>query len=525
MSRFCNRQVGWVTRPFGLLVLTLTLTLAAAATVTAQSQEPVDLDAIYRIKAEGFQRSQILETLEYLTDVHGPRLTGSPNTRAAADYAMAKLREWGMETVKLEQFPFGRGWANDRTVALGVTPQAFPIIAYAKAWTPGTPGLVRAEATLAVIRSEENFEEHRGTLRGKAVLTQPAPRVEALFEPPGRRFTDDDLADLAMQPDPSRPARRFRRGNREFTAKRMQFFLDEGVVALIEPGTGRGDSGSVRVGSGGSRDPDDPPVPPQLVFASEHYGRIARMLDKDISVTLELDIQNQFYDDTLDSFNIVAELPGTDKPDEVVMLGAHFDSWHAGTGATDNAAGSAVMLEAIRILAATGLDLKRTVRLALWTGEEQGLLGSRAYVKAHFGDRETMALEPEHATLSGYFNLDNGTGAIRGVYLQGHESIAPIFDAWMQPFANIGMTTLAIRNTGGTDHLSFNAVGLPGFQFIQDPVEYGSRSHHSNLDLYERIQPADMMQNAVIVASFVYHAATRDGLLPRKPLPEPQESR
>ena len=521
MAKFCRRQVGWATRAVGLLVVAL----VATAVVTAQSQEPVDLDAIYRIKAEGFQRSQILETLEYLTDVHGPRLTGSPNARAAADYTMERLRAWGMETVKLERFPFGRGWSNDRTVALGLSPQAFPIIAYAKAWTPGTRGLVRAEATLAIIRNEADFEEYRGTLGGKAVLTQPVPRVTALFEPPGRRFTDDDLADLAMQPDPSRAGRRFGRGNREFANTRMQFFLDEGVAALIEPGTGRGDSGSVRVGSGGSRDPDDPPVAPQLVFATEHYGRIARMLEKEIPVTLELDVQNQFHDETLDSFNIVVELPGTDKANEVVMLGAHFDSWHAGTGATDNAAGSAVMLEAIRILAATGLELNRTVRLALWTGEEQGLLGSRAYVKEHFADRETMSLESEHATLSGYFNLDNGTGAIRGVYLQGNEAIAPVFDAWMQPFANIGMTTLAIRNTGGTDHLAFDAVGLPGFQFIQDPVEYGSRSHHSNLDLYERIQPADMMQNAVIVASFVYHAATREELLPRKPLPEAQESR
>jgi Zn-dependent M28 family amino/carboxypeptidase len=244
------------------------------------------------------------------------------------------------------------------------------------------------------------------------------------------------------------------------------------------------------------------------------------MLEKEIPVTLELDVQNQFYDDTLDSFNIVAELPGTERADEVVMLGAHFDSWHAGTGATDNASGSAVMLEAIRILAATRLELRRTVRLALWTGEEQGLIGSRAYVRQHFGDRDTMVLEPEHAKLSGYFNLDNGTGAIRGVYLQGNEAIAPLFEAWMEPFANLGMTTLAIRNTGGTDHLSFDAVGLPGFQFIQDPVEYGTRTHHTNLDLYERIQPADMMQNAVIVASFVYHAANRDAPLPRKPLPE-----
>jgi Zn-dependent M28 family amino/carboxypeptidase len=234
---------------------------------------------------------------------------------------------------------------------------------------------------------------------------------------------------------------------------------------------------------------------------------------------MQLDIQNRFYDDNLNSFNVVAEIPGTDKADELVMLGGHFDSWHGGTGATDNAAGSAVMLEAVRILKATGLKLRRTVRIALWTGEEQGLLGSRAYVKDHFGDPATMQLKPEHALVSGYFNVDNGTGRIRGVYLQGNEAVAPIFERWMEPFHNLGMTALTIRNTGGTDHLSYDAVGLPGFQFIQDPVEYGTRTHHSNMDLYERIQPFDMMENAVIVATFVYQTATRDEKLPRKPLP------
>jgi len=232
-----------------------------------------------------------------------------------------------------------------------------------------------------------------------------------------------------------------------------------------------------------------------------------------------------FYDGDLNSFNIVGEIPGTDKTDEVVMLGAHFDPWHTGTGATDNAAGSAVMLEAMRILKATHVRLRRTVRLGLWTGEEEGLLGSRAYVTQHFADRADMQLKPDHPKFVGYFNLDNGTGAIRGVYLQGNEAVAPIFQAWMQPFKNLGMTTLSIRNTGGTDHLSFDAVGLPGFQFIQDPVEYNSRTHHSNMDVYERIQAPDMMKNAVIVASFVYLTANRDEKLPRKPLPAPQPPR
>jgi Zn-dependent M28 family amino/carboxypeptidase len=238
-----------------------------------------------------------------------------------------------------------------------------------------------------------------------------------------------------------------------------------------------------------------------------------------------MDIENKFYDGDLNSFNIIAEIPGSDKADELVMLGAHFDSWHTGTGATDNAAGSAVMLEAMRILKTTGLKMRRTVRLGLWTGEEEGLLGSRAYATQHFADRTDMKLKPEHSKLSGYFNVDNGTGAIRGVYLQGNEAIAPVFQAWMQPLKSLGMTTLSIRGTGGTDHLSFDAVGLPGFQFIQDPVEYNTRTHHSNMDVYERIQAPDMMKNAVIVASFVYLAANRDDKLPRKPLPAPQPAR
>jgi Zn-dependent M28 family amino/carboxypeptidase len=265
----------------------------------------------------------------------------------------------------------------------------------------------------------------------------------------------------------------------------------------------------------------DAPVPTQIVLAVEHYGRIVRTLEKDLPVTLEVNIENAFHDDNPNAFTIVGEIPGSDRADEIVMLGAHFDSWHTGTGATDNAAGAAVMLEVMRILEATGLRMRRTVRIGLWTGEEQGLQGSRAYVTEHFADRQTMALKPEHRRLSAYFNLDNGTGAVRGVYLQGNEAVAPIFREWMAPFANLGMTTLAIRGTGGTDHTSFDAVGLPGFQFIQDPLEYDSRTHHSNMDVYERVQREDLIKNAAIIASFVYHTANRDELLPRKPLPAP----
>jgi Zn-dependent M28 family amino/carboxypeptidase len=278
----------------------------------------------------------------------------------------------------------------------------------------------------------------------------------------------------------------------------------------------------VFVQSGGSRNPQDPPTIPQFVLAAEHYNRLVRILEKQIPVTLEFDVRNTFHDADQTAFNVIGEIDGSDRAHELVMIGAHFDSWHAGTGATDNAAGVAVVMEAMRILKTTGAGLRRTVRVALWTGEEHGLLGSRAYVDRHFADRATMALKPDHARLSGYFNVDNGTGAIRGLYLQRNEAIAPVFRAWMEPFHNLGMTTLTIRNTGGTDHQAFDAVGLPGFQFIQDDIEYDSRTHHSSMDEFDRIQAADLMQNAVIVAAFAYHSANRDALLPRKPLPRPQ---
>ncbi len=504
----------------------LGLPLAAEWPVT----EKLDLDAVYKIKEEGLQpqRSKVMEIESYLTDVYGPRLTGSPDTREAAEWAMKTMKEWGLANVHLESWQFGRGWQSRRFMANAVTPRAYPLIAYPKAWTPGTNGPVTAEAVLADIQNEKDLDAWRGKLRGKFVLTTPMRAVEAHFTPLGHRYTDAELVDLSKQPPAI--AGRGRGGpaavaafqaQQQFQTKKMQFFVDEGVAALVDPSF-RGDGGTVFVQGGGPRDPKQPPVAAQVVLAIEHYGRIARTLEKNIPVTLQMDIDNAFYDTDPASFNIVGEIAGSDKADELVMLGAHFDSWHGGTGATDNAAGSAVMLEAMRILKQSGLKLRRTVRIGLWTGEEQGLLGSREYVKEHFADPAVMQLKPEHAKLSGYFNVDNGTGTIRGVYLQGNEAVAPIFTAWMEPFHNLGMTTLTIRNTGGTDHQAYDAVGLPGFQFIQDEVEYDTRTHHSNMDVYERIQADDMMHNAVIVASFAYHTANRDEKLPRKPLPKPQ---
>jgi carboxypeptidase Q len=487
--------------------------------------EKLDLDAIYRIKEEGLQRSKVMEIESYLTDVYGPRLTGSPNMKEAADWAQKTMKDWGLANVHLESWPFGRGWQNQLFVAMAMTPRAYPLIAYPKAWTPGTNGPVTGEAVIAVINEEKDFATFRGKLRGKFVLGTAMRDVPAHFEAPGRRYTEAELADLSKQPEASgRGGRGGRGGNfqavQDFNKKKTQFWIDEGIAALLD--ISRGDGGTLFVQGGGSRDPKDPPSPPQVVIAVEQYGRIVRTLEKKIPVTLSMNIDNKFYDADLNSFNVVGELPGTDKADEVVMIGAHFDSWHTGTGATDNAAGSAIMMEAMRLLKTTGVKLRRTVRIGLWGGEEEGLLGSKEYVKAHYGDPATMQLKPEHAKLAGYFNVDNGTGLIRGVYLQGNEAVAPIFQQWMEPFKNMGMTTLTIRNTGGTDHLSYDAVGLSGFQFIQDEVEYNARTHHSNMDVYERIQANDMMRNAVIVASFVMNTANRDEKLPRKPLPTPQ---
>jgi carboxypeptidase Q len=515
---------------------TLALALTFAPIAAQMAQERVDLDAIYKIKQEGFQRSQVMDITSWLTDVYGPRLTNSPGFRKAGEWAVKEMTSWGLANARLDTWPapFGRGWSNDQFLIQATTPGGtFPIHGMSTAWTPGTDGKVEGEAVHAVIETPEDFARYKGQLRGKFVLTQALREVTPMWDPIARRFTDEQLAEMQRE---TRAAARGRaggpgrqggpgggRGNTmSFAQQRTQFFKDEGALALVSAAN-RSDSGNILLGgASANRAPDATDLGlPQIAIAIEHYGRIARTLERQMPVTIEAHIVNTFHDDT-SSFNVIAEIPGSDRPDEIVMLGAHFDSWHGGTGATDNAAGSAVMMEAMRILKATGLPLRRTVRIGLWGGEEQGLIGSRHYVTQHFADRTTMALKPAHAKFAAYFNMDNGTGAFRGVYLQGNEAVAPVFEAWMKPFHNLGMTTLTIRDTGGTDHQSFDAVGLPGFQFIQDPVEYSTRTHHTTMDTYERIQEEDMRKNAVIAAAFAYLAANRDQPLPRKPLPSPQ---
>jgi carboxypeptidase Q len=525
---------------FGLALLLVLFGLALA-------EDKADLAAIYKIKDEGLNRSQVMEVLSYITDVYGPRLSGSPNKLKAADWVQQKFREWGLENIHTENYDFGRSWELKKFQAHMVEPVYSPLIAFPKAWTPGTNGLVRGEAIRVEINSEADIEKYRGKLKGMFVLTQPAREVEAHFGPDAKRYTDEDLAEIASMPEP-RQMRRFMRPPGGFPSRALirkinEFYVSEGVAAVLD--TSRGEDGTIFVQSGGDRAKDAPPVPPQVTLAVEHYNRICRILDKKIKVMLEMEVQADFLSQDMNDFNILAELPGTDKKDELVMLGGHFDSWHAGTGATDNAAGCAVAMEAVRILKAAGLKPRRTVRVALWGGEEEGLLGSRAYVNEHFASRPTPpanlergseefmnwmrtqmqtapTLKPEYNKLSAYFNYDNGTGRIRGIYLQGNEELRPIFEAWLAPFKDMGATTLTIRNTGGTDHQSFDGVGLPGFQFIQDEIDYGTRTHHSNMDVYDRIQRGDMMQSAVIMASFVYHTAMRNEMLPHKPMPAPR---
>ena len=519
--------------------------LVALAPLSAQQApaERIDYDAIYKIKDEGFQRSKVMETVSWLTDVYGPRLTNSPGFRKAGEWAVKEMTSWGLVNVKLEPFPFGRGWSNEKFSMTATTPGgSFPVIGMASAWTPGTSGSISADAVFASLASEEDLAQFKGKLQGKVVFTQALRDVPAGWTPPASRHTDKELEDLARETDatprgrfggragaPGRqggPAAAGRGGALPFAQRLAQFLKDEGAVATVTTGT-RGDGGTLFVqgGSAAARQPNADAGLPAVVIAVEHYGRIVRTLQKNVPVKIDLEIRNTFHEGDAASFNVVGEIPGTDKADEVVMLGAHFDSWHGSTGATDNAAGSAVMMEAMRILKQSGLKLRRTVRIALWGGEEQGLIGSREYVTAHFANAADMALKPAHGKFSGYFNVDNGTGAIRGVYLQGNEAVAPIFDAWMKPFHNLGMSTLTIRDTGGTDHQSFDRVGLPGFQFIQDDVEYDTRTHHSNMDSYERVQEEDMRKNAVIVAAFVYNTANREERLPRKPLPAPAAGR
>jgi carboxypeptidase Q len=504
-------------------------------------REKLDLETISRIRYEGFHDSKVMDFATGLMDSIGERLTGSPNMKRANEWTRDQLTAIGLSNSHLEPWgPFGRGWANEYVNVRMTSPDVVTLLAYPKAWTPGTNGVIQGKCVRAVIDDKKDFDKYKGKLTGMIVILGPDADVKPITEAPYKRLTDDDLAKLAeYQIPPDHPAFNFATfvKRQQFVKDLNQFFADEKVLAVIDHSRGTAGGGTVFVQSGGSYKTGETTTVPQLTMASEHWTRIARLLQQKKDVSLELNVTSTFYDNDPMQYDTIAEIPGTDKKDEVVMLGAHLDSWHAGTGATDNGAGTIVMMEAVRILKALNIQPRRTIRIGLWSGEEEGLLGSQGYVQNHFGARPPMdepgmkgmptllrreagdvTVKPEQAKVSAYFNVDNGSGKIRGVHLQENEAVAPIFEAWMKPFHDLGMTTLTMRNTGGTDHLSFDAVGIPGFQFIQDPIEYETRTHHSNMDVYDRLQPDDLKQMAVIVASFVYDAAMRDQMLPRKPI-------
>ena len=536
----------------------------------AQPQPKNSNDPIERIKDEGMNRSQVMQTLSHLTDVIGPRLTASPNLKRANEWTRDKMKEWGLENAHLEAWgPFGRGWTLKSFSAEIVAPQAIPLIAFPKAWSNSTNGPITADVVYVEAREEKDLEKYKGQLRGKIVLGAPIRDLKARFEAPATRMTEKDLLRLADAPDPARVKMggpQAMMGNPQmleliktavFDVKKAKFFLDEGASAILSPSRS-GDGGTIFMEDASvprevkgnapmeqmmnlfmSRtnpwDKENHPNLPQITVAIEHCNRLIRMIQAGQKLTARINLDAQFHTDDLMAYNTIAEIPGTDKKDEIVMVGAHIDSWHSGTGATDNGAGCAAAMEAMRILKALNLQPRRTIRIGLWSGEEQGLFGSRAYVKEHFGSRadanspqaEMAAMmgggpnakinpKPDYEKFSAYFNLDNGTGRIRGVYLQGNEAVRPIFRDWLMPFKDLGATTLTISNTSGTDHLSFDAVGLPGFQFIQDQIEYDSRTHHSNMDVFDRIQADDMKQAATIMAAFLYNTAMRDEKLPRK---------
>lgn len=543
-------------------------------------------DVVAKIKDEGLNRSQVMQTLSYLTDVIGPRLTGSPNLKRANEWTRDTMTKWGLQNAHLEAWgPFGRGWTLERFSAQIIEPQAIPLIAYPKAWSPGWKGVKTGEVIYVDATDEAGLEKWKGKLKGAIVLSSAPRPVLAHFESQGARWTDEQLQDMAEGKRPRSANPRAAQGNfpqftaeqraaLQFQGRKTRFFYEEGVGLILDqargdggtlfvqqasmppapipatppsnattpgapanpptsnatPGNGPGGGQGRRGGQGGPgggtrRSPWDKDVKlvPQVSLASEHYNRLVRMIQQGEKLKMAIELDTRFYDKDLHAYNTVAEIPGSDLKDEVVMLGGHMDSWHSGTGATDNAAGVAVCMEAARILKALNLQPRRTIRVGLWSGEEQGLFGSRAYVAEHFaayvpgsdGSR-TLNKKPEYEKFAGYFNLDNGTGKIRGIYLQGNNNVRPIFEEWMKPFSDMGAKTITISNTGGTDHQSFDGIGLPGFQFIQDEIEYETRTHHSNQDVYDRIQADDMKQAAIIMATFVYNTAMRDEKLPRK---------
>lgn len=506
------------------------LTLLVLLPVITYAQDQPDAAVMQKIREEGLQRSQVMNIAFQLTDVAGPRLTNSPGYKRAADYAIRQMTSWGLQNARTEAWgEFGKSWELTRSYLALTAPYYRPLIAFPPSCTSGTKGLKSAPAILITGSDSAYLASLKGKLKGKILVLDREDPYQQSFKADAVRFTDEQLADMqsatnrsaaprdtAAQRRAAEQARLQLRRNVFLTPSLRKMAETEGAIALLSTGN-RNHDGTIFVASGGLYDPKAADGFPSMAMTIEDYMPLVRMLRADIPVKLDIDIAIRTNTNDTKAYNVLAEMPGTDPQlqSELVMLGGHLDSWHGGSGATDNAAGCAVMMEALRILKAIGVQPRRTIRIALWSGEEQGLLGSRAYTKKEFATADAKS------KFSGYFNLDNGTGKVRGIYLQGNEACNPIFTEWLKPFADLGATTVTIRNTGGTDHQSFDALGLPGFQFIQDPIEYNTRTHHSNMDTYDHLVEDDLKQAAVVIAAFVYNTAQRDEKLPRKQAAQP----
>ena len=531
----------------------LTVFFLLSFSYSLPQQDKADAAMINRIWLEGANHSRLMETLSYLTDVFGPRIPGSPAYNKACEWAAKRFTEFGMANAAVEPCgEFGLGWSNDYISAHMTAPSYMPILAYPRPWTSGTKGKITGSPVFAIVNTKADIEKYRGKLKGAIVFTRPARATPPSFKPAASRYTESDLKNLQETPIPIKP-KDAGEGDKSAGLKWEEveeFFRTEEVGVLVEPSSeSRADYGAVKVDAygGNGKDHVTPGQSPRLIMAAESYNRVCRIMDIKVPVTLEIEIRNTIYDKDRQGYNVVAEIPGTDKSGELVMLGGHLDSWTGGTGAVDDAAGCAVVMEAMRILKALNVKPKRTIRAALWTGEEEGYYGSRGYVARHFGDTDKASLakfdfddetknwrnplgdstkllaKPEYDKISGYFNYDNGSGRVRGIYIQENFQVKPIFEEWMKPLQDLGVKTIALQSTDGTDHLPFDGIGIPGFQFIQDPLDYVPNLHHTNQDVYDHCVPEDLIQSAVVMASFVYQTAMRDEMLPRKPLTIPVE--
>ncbi len=540
------------TRRFACSLALALLVASPAVHGQVRPADAADTAMLNRIWTEGTTNSRVMEHLSWIADVFGPRIPGSPAYDQAAAWARKRFAEMGLANAAIEPAgEFGLGWSCDYVSVHMTAPSYMPVVAYPRPWTGGTRGKITGQPIKAVVASKADMEKYKGKLKGAIVLVKEPRPVHPNFSAPASRLDDKGLREIEETPIPVKPARPGEPAAGGLKWEELEeFFRAEGVGCLVEPSSGsRTDFGTVKVDAydGNGKDHVTPGQSPRIIVAAEHYDRICRILDLQVPVTLEVEVRTTIYDKDRQGANVTAEIPGTDKKDELVMLGGHLDSWTGGTGAVDDASGCAVAMEAMRILKALGVKPRRTIRAAFWTGEEEGFYGSRGYVVRHFGDTDRQSLakmdfealdkswrnplgdstkllaKPDYAKISGYFNYDNGSGRIRGIYLQENFAVRPIFEEWMKPLKDLGVTAIALQNTEGTDHLPFDYIGIPGFQFIQDPLDYFPGLHHTNQDVYDHAVPEDLIQSAVVMAYFAYQTAMRDEMLPRKPLPIPVE--